>query len=112
MKRTEIAEGTDSSQNSQTRLHRRATLCQVYHLALHDHFDAARNLIHLGSLHEQAMDSGDVHIQILYNRAIAQMGLCAFRLGKIAEAHSFLMDVCMHNKARELLAQGLSFQKQ
>jgi translation initiation factor 3 subunit C len=108
IRRTEIAEGSD---NSQTRLHRRATLCQVYHLALHDHFDAARNLIQLGNLHDQAMDS-DVHIQILYNRVVAQMGLCAFRLGKITEAHSFLMDVCMHNKARELLAQGLSFQRQ
>jgi len=92
------------------RLQRRASLCQVYHLALHDQFRTARDLLHLSNLQEQAQDS-DVHTQILYNRVLAQMGLCAFRLGKIQDAHSCLMDVCMYNKARELLAQGLSYNK-
>lgn len=90
---------------------RRAALCQAYHLALHDHFQAARDLLHLGNIMEAAHESQDVHTQILYNRAIAQMGLCAFRLGKIQEGHNCLADVCMHNKARELLAQGLSYSK-
>mmetsp|Transcript_2305 Transcript_2305/g.6824 ORF Transcript_2305/g.6824 Transcript_2305/m.6824 type:complete len:957 (+) Transcript_2305:91-2961(+) len=94
----------------EVRLQRRASLCQAYHLALHDHFQNARDLLHLGNLQEQALES-DVHTQILYNRVLAQMGLCAFRLGKIQDAHNCLMDVCMHNKARELLAQGLSFSK-
>eukprot|EP00927_Polykrikos_kofoidii_P025124 TRINITY_DN2263_c0_g1_i8.p1 TRINITY_DN2263_c0_g1~~TRINITY_DN2263_c0_g1_i8.p1 ORF type:complete len:807 (-),score=188.04 TRINITY_DN2263_c0_g1_i8:211-2535(-) len=89
---------------------RRAILCQVYHLALHDHFQSARDLMHLGNLTEQA-ESSDVRVQILNNRVVAQMGLCAFRLGKIHEAHHCLMVVYMHNKARELLAQGLSYSK-
>eukprot|EP00442_Polarella_glacialis_P058742 CAMPEP_0115121100 /NCGR_PEP_ID=MMETSP0227-20121206/46061_1 /TAXON_ID=89957 /ORGANISM="Polarella glacialis, Strain CCMP 1383" /LENGTH=969 /DNA_ID=CAMNT_0002522847 /DNA_START=59 /DNA_END=2964 /DNA_ORIENTATION=- len=89
---------------------RRACLCQAYHLAVHDSFQPARDLMHLGNLQEQAMES-DVHTQILYNRVIAQMGLCAFRLGKIQEAHNCLMDVCQYNKVRELLAQGLSYSK-
>jgi len=89
---------------------RRANLYQAYHLALHDRFQAARDLLNLCNLQEQAQDS-DVHTQILYNRVLAQMGLCAFRLGKIQDAHSCLMDVCMYNKARELLAQGLSYSK-
>lgn len=89
---------------------RRACLCQAYHLALHDHFQPARDLLHLGHLQEQALES-DVNTQILYNRVIAQMGLCAFRLGKIQEAHNCLMDVCQYNKVRELLAQGLSYSK-
>jgi translation initiation factor 3 subunit C len=92
------------------RCQRRATLFQAYHLALHNRFDAARNLLNLGNLFEKASNS-DVHIQILYNRVIAQLGLCGFRLGKIAEAHQFLQDVCMYNKIRELLAQGVSYQK-
>jgi len=78
---------------------RRANLYQAYHLALHDRFQAARDLLNLCNLQEQAQDS-DVHTQILYNRVLAQMGLCAFRLGKIQDAHSCLMDVCMYNKAR------------
>jgi translation initiation factor 3 subunit C len=102
--------GLDPSAYGQVRLNRRASLCQAYHLALHDHFQPARDLLHLGNMQELAMDS-DVHTQILYNRVLAQTGLCAFRLGKIQDAHTFLMDVCMHNKARELLAQGLSYSK-
>lgn len=92
------------------RMQRRACLCQAYHLAMHDHFQVARDLLHLSNMQEQALEQ-DVHTQILYNRVLAQMGLCAFRLGKIQEAHNCLMDVCMGNKARELLAQGLSFSK-
>jgi len=92
------------------RLRRRACLCQAYHLALHDCFQPARDLLHLGNFQEQAAES-DVHTQILYNRVIAQIGLSAFRLGKITEAHNCLMDVCQYNKGRELLAQGLSYAK-
>jgi translation initiation factor 3 subunit C len=108
--RTEATDEADGAAPVQNRLHRRASLCQAYHLALHNHFHAARDLLQLGNLHENAMDS-DIHTQILFNRVLAQMGLSAFRLGRIQEAHTFLMDVCMHNKARELLAQGLSYSK-
>lgn len=94
----------------QAKLQTRAVLCQTYHLALHDHFQEARDLLHLGNLSEKAVEH-DVHTAILYNRTLAQMGLCAFRLGKIQDAHNCLMDVCMHNKAKELLAQGFSYNK-
>lgn len=90
---------------------RRASFCQAYHLALHDKWSPARDLLHLGSLIDQAEQSGDVKLQILSNRVVSQMGLCAFRLGKIHEAHQCLMVVCMHNKARELLAQGIAYNK-
>jgi len=89
---------------------RRAQLTKAFHLALHDNFQAARDLLQLGNLADQALES-DVHTQILYNRVLAQMGLCAFRMGKIQDAHNCLMDFHMHNKARELLAQGLNFNK-
>jgi len=52
-----------------------------------------------------------VKIMILYNRVVAQMGLSGFRLGKVNEAHQCLMVICQHNKGRELLAQGLSFNR-
>mmetsp|Transcript_154639 Transcript_154639/g.495819 ORF Transcript_154639/g.495819 Transcript_154639/m.495819 type:complete len:906 (+) Transcript_154639:91-2808(+) len=92
------------------RSQRRALLCQIFHLALHDHFQKARDLLHLSNLEEKSRES-DVHMQILYNRCLAQMGLCAFRLGKVQDAHSCMMDVCMHGKNRELLAQGLAFSR-
>jgi len=106
----EVDIGEAAFVSEQQRCQRRATLFQAYHLALHNRFEAARNLLNLGNLHEKASTS-DVHIQILYNRVIAQLGLCGFRLGKISEAHQFLQDVCMYNKIRELLAQGVSYQK-
>lgn len=89
---------------------RRASMCQAYHLALHDHFQAAKDLLNLAKLQEQALES-DVHVQILYNRVVAQLGLSAFRLGKIQEAHGCLAAVCVHNKQRELLAQGMAYKK-
>lgn len=102
----------DSEETSeQQRLQRRASLCQAYHLALHDHFQQARDMLLLGNLWERAMECADVHTQILYHRVVAQMGLCAFRIGKMQEAHSFLAELCMHNKAKELLAQGPSFNR-
>jgi len=90
------------------RSERKALLLQAYHLALHDNFQGARDLMHLCNLQEKVTES-DVHIQILYNRVLAQMGLCAFRNGKIQDAHNCLNDMYMHNKAKELLAQGLGF---
>merc|ERR1712048_1090288 len=53
---------------------RRASFCQVYHLALHGFFQQARDLLHLGNLTEIAETCGDVRTQILNNRCVAQMG--------------------------------------
>jgi translation initiation factor 3 subunit C len=46
--------------------------------------------------------------QILYNRALVQIGLSAFRLGKMRESHDILADICQHQKHKELLAQRIS----
>ena len=49
--------------------------------------------------------------QILYNRALAQLGMCAFRHGMIKDAHDALLDIQSSGRSKELLAQGLMASK-
>lgn len=84
----------------------RASLCHVYHLALHDHYFEARDLMLMCHM-QDTIATSDVPTQILYNRTIVQLGLCAFRFGAIREAHQALVDMQSGNRAKELLAQGV-----
>jgi translation initiation factor 3 subunit C len=49
----------------------------------------------------------DIPLHIIYNRALVQLGLCAFRHGNIKDAHTALLDIQIQGRAKELLAQGL-----
>lgn len=88
----------------------RASLCHVYHLALHDHYYEARDLMLMCHM-QDTITTSDVSTQILYNRTIVQLGLCAFRFGAIREAHQALVDMQSGNRAKELLAQGVQMSK-
>ncbi|KAL8431566.1 hypothetical protein Efla_000612 [Eimeria flavescens] len=83
----------------------RALLHVAYSKSLHDDYYQARDLMHTPNVQELAMQT-DVSTQILYNRNLVQLGLCAFRSGLIQDAHACLSQVCPKHK--ELLAQGLS----
>jgi len=93
------------------RLRTRAILAHVYHHALHNNWFQARDLILMSHLQETIQHS-DPSTQILYNRTMAHLGLCAFRHGNIKDSHSCLVDLMTTGKAKELLAQGLMPQRQ
>ncbi|XP_076298797.1 eukaryotic translation initiation factor 3 subunit C-like [Lasioglossum baleicum] len=88
------------------RLRTRAILSHIYHHALHDNWFQARDLILMSHLQETIQHS-DPATQILYNRTIAHLGLCAFRHANIQDAHNLLADLMVTGKVKELLAQGL-----
>lgn len=91
-------------------LRARAMLCQVYYLALHDEYYKARDMMLMSHLQE-TISSFDVNTQILFNRTLTQVGLCAFRAGLVYEAQNSLQEICGSQRQKELLAQGLQMQR-
>lgn len=85
-------------------------LSHIYHHALHNDFHTARDMLLMSHLQE-SIHSADVATQILYNRTVVQLGLCAFRSGLIKEAQSTLQDIFTTQRVKELLAQGVHQQR-
>ena len=85
----------------------RAYLLQIYHHALHNRVAEAKNILlkmHIGEMiHVQ-----DVALQILYNRAVIQIGMAYFRLGQVEQSHGVLVEVTQNPRLKESLAQGIS----
>lgn len=94
-------EGTDRAKT-------RAMLCHIYHHALHDRFLEAKDLLLMSHLQDNIANVGDVSTMILFNRMMVTLGLSAFRLGRIWDAHQCLSEICAGRNQRELLAQGIS----
>ena len=99
------------SNDNTDRLRTRAILSHIFHHALHDNWFQARDLVLMSHLQETIHHS-DPSTQILYNRTMANLGLCAFRHGNVKDAHQCLIELMMTAKPKELLAQGLLPQRQ
>lgn len=82
-------------------------LYQSYHLALHDQIQDARDLFNMTHLTQYIDNAPDIEVKILYNRALAQLGLAFFRSGSMNQAVNCLAEIMATGRAKELLAQGL-----
>ncbi len=88
----------------------RALLYHIYYLAAHDKYERAYDLFAVSKVQER-LASLDVANQILYNRAVVQLGLAAFRGGNFRETYFALQEICSSGRPKELLAQGFAFSK-
>ncbi|OAA51533.1 eukaryotic translation initiation factor 3 [Metarhizium rileyi] len=96
--------------NSDGIIRARAMLCRVYFLALHGEYYNARDMMLMSHL-QDTIPNFDVLTQILYNRTLVQVGLCAFRKGLVYDAQNTLQDICGSGRQKELLAQGVMMQR-
>ncbi|KFM24795.1 Eukaryotic translation initiation factor 3 subunit C [Auxenochlorella protothecoides] len=97
--RTVYAHGTDNQKGQ-------ALLASVYWRAVHDDYHGARDLL-LSSRIQDQTGALENRLQVLHNRAIAQLGLAAFRAGLVPDAHACLADLYGTGRVKELLAQGI-----
>lgn len=88
----------------------RSMLFQIYWLALQDRYFEARDYALMSHLTE-SINAFDTPTQVLFNRALVQIGMAAFRRGLISDAQHTLQEICGSNRQKELLAQGVQLQR-
>lgn len=93
--------------NGDVRQRTRALLAHLYFLSHHNWFERARDLLLMSHV-QDGINEADIKTRILFNRVMAQLGLCAFRTGHYYQGMSCLADLHQSQRIRELLAQGIS----
>ncbi|GEQ70051.1 hypothetical protein JCM33374_g3727 [Metschnikowia sp. JCM 33374] len=86
---------------------RSALLAFTYYLSVNNKYAEARGLF-LDSQIYNNIYQAESSVQVLYNRALVQMGLSAFKSGEIEESHQILNEIINSQRLKELLGQGFN----
>lgn len=85
---------------------KRAMLLHIYYYAKNNQFYKARDMFLM--LHLQStIHTLEPQVQVLFNRALVQLGLCAFRDGLVLELQQILAEIATLPRVKELLGQGV-----
>ncbi|ODV95369.1 hypothetical protein PACTADRAFT_50103 [Pachysolen tannophilus NRRL Y-2460] len=84
---------------------KKAMLCHIYYYAFNDKFYRARDMFLMSHL-QSTIHTSDPQLQVLFNRALVQLGLCAFRSGLINDSQQLLQEIATSQRSKELLGQG------
>lgn len=84
---------------------KRAMLSHIYYYAFNNQYYKARDMFLMSHL-QSTIHTSEPALQILFNRALVQLGLCAFRNGLIHDAHQSLQEIATSQRHKELLGQG------
>lgn len=98
------------SEKANEKVKQKVQLYLVYNLSLNNYYKSAREIFISGRFQEISSNL-EVSSQIIYNRALVQMAICAFRSGLIKDCYFSLQEICSSGRPKELLAQGVQGQK-
>ena len=86
----------------------KSMLCNVYYLCIKNNFEEAKSLFNSSYSYEIISIFKDEQLKTLFNRTFAQLGLCAFRNGKLNECLLYLQPLCSNGttKLKEYLSQS------
>lgn len=83
----------------------KTALYEAYNYAINDEYIKAKDLLLMYRIPEQ--NTGEGSVLMVYNRALVQLGVCAFRKGMIIEAKEILDEICTQLRVKELLGQTM-----
>lgn len=84
-----------------------ALLCSIYYYAINNQYTKARDLFLTSHIYSTIHNSESA-LQVMYNRALVQLGLSAFKAGVIEESHQALNEIANSQRLKELLGQGFN----
>lgn len=84
-------------------------LYSVYNHCIHGRENGKELLLVTDVIERAAV--GDYFTQVIFNRAIVQVGLLAFRSGNMYEAQAALNELCSQSRTKELLGQSTGRQE-